>query len=124
VKLPFFAGLVFALLLGLAAPAHAWDERQGGDMPWLGSGGRAHYYTRDSSCWGCTTGFRHEQRWGRNAWFGEDPYITVGNAMAFLDSVGGFAGAAGAAGQGSAYVGGRRCHHGQGIALPLHRGDD
>ena len=70
-------------------------------MPWLGKGGRAHLYDQHSACMGCTTGYKDEQRWGRSAWSGEDPYLTVGNAMRFLFTDGGMAKAAKAIAAGS-----------------------
>jgi hypothetical protein len=74
---------ICTLLLSLVA--HAWDDKSAGaDLPWLGGGGRAHLYHQRSSCFGCPTGYRDEQRWGRSAWSGEDPYVTVSRAMSFL----------------------------------------
>jgi hypothetical protein len=85
-----------------ALPACGWEDRSaGGDMPWLGSGGRAHLYYRESSCMGCPTGSKSEQRWGRSASSGEDPYVTVGRAMSFLFTDGGMAKAAKSIGAGS-----------------------
>ncbi len=100
-------GVAAGLLLALGAgPAAAWDDRSAGvDLPWLGSGGRAHLWARDVSCWGCGTGSRHEQLWGRSTWTGEDPYATVGQAMAFLFSQKSMAAAAKALGAGSVYDG-------------------
>src|SRR5262249_55936842 len=109
------AGIAAALA---ALPACGWEDRSaGGDMPWLGSGGRAHLYSQESSCFGCPTGSRYEERWGRSAWSGEDTYGTVGRAMSFLFTDGGMAKAAKSIGAGS--VG-----DGSGIieprALPYH----
>jgi len=79
------ATLAAFVTLALASVANAWDDKSAGaDLPWLGSGGRAHLYHQRSSCFGCTTGYRDEERWGRGAWSGEDPYVTVSNAMGFL----------------------------------------
>jgi len=100
-----FRKLVSAACVAIAVsapPALAWDDRSaGGDMPWLGSGGRAHLYFQRSSCFGCPTGYKDEERWGRSAWSGEDPYVTVGNAMKFLFTDGGMAKAAKSIGAGS-----------------------
>jgi len=93
------AGIAAALA---ALPACGWEDRSGGgDMPWLGSGRRAHLYSQESSCFGCPTGSRYEERWGRSAWSGEDPYVTVGRAMSFLFTDGGMAKAAKSIGAGS-----------------------
>jgi hypothetical protein len=92
--------VVAAAVLVIAAPALAWKEVPG-DMPWLGSGGRAHLYAEDRGCFGCTTGSRHVERWGRNALSGPSPYETVGEAMSFFNAVGGLADAPKAAGAGS-----------------------
>jgi hypothetical protein len=76
--------LLLALLMATVAPlVHAWEEQTGGDMPWLGRGGRAHLYTGES--WPTSS---HKERWGRSSWGGEEPYITVSKAMGFLNSVG------------------------------------
>jgi hypothetical protein len=108
------AGLAFALAPG----AGAWDDRSSPDMPWLGGGGRAHLYQQRSSCFGCPTGYRDEERWGRSAWSGESPYTTVSKAMKFLAGTSVLAGAAKSKGAGD--VGGE----GGGIisprALPYH----
>jgi len=80
--LPALAMMLVATLV------HAWKERTDGDMPWLGSGGRARYYTQETSGWGLPTGYRIETRWGSSTWTGEDPYVTAGRAMGFLGSVG------------------------------------
>lgn len=78
--------LVLVLLCAGAAPA--WDDVTGDrDMPWLGSGGRAHWFHDRSSCLMCPTGYTDNQRWGRSRWSGEEPYTTVGGAMRFLRSV-------------------------------------
>ena len=88
----FATGVAAALS---ARPAGGWEDRStGADMPWLGSGGRAHLYFQRSSCFGCPTGYKDEERWGRSAWSGEHPYVTVGKAMSFLFSEGGMANAA------------------------------
>jgi hypothetical protein len=77
-------GASLALLLG-SLPACGWEDKSAGaDMPWLGGGGRAHLYHQRSSCIGCPTGYKDETRWGRSAWSGADPYVTVGQAMNFL----------------------------------------
>jgi len=89
-----------AAALAAASSAYAWKEVPG-DMPWLGSGGRAHLYAEDRSCFGCTTGSRHVERWGRNSLAGPSPYETIGEAMNFLASVGGLADAPKAGGAGS-----------------------
>jgi len=79
------AFLAVAVTLTFAAHADAWQDRSAGaDLPWLGGGGRAHLYFDRSSCFGCTTGYRDEERWGRSALSGESPYETVSKAMGFL----------------------------------------
>jgi hypothetical protein len=88
------------LLLLAASPALAWKEVPG-DMPWLGSGGRAHLYAEDKGCFGCTTGSRHVERWGRRSLSGPSPYETVGEAMSFFNVIGGLADAPRAGGAGS-----------------------
>jgi hypothetical protein len=93
------AGIVAAFS---ALPACGWEDRSANaDMPWLGSGGRAHLYFRETSCFGCPTGSKAEQRWGRSSWSGEDPYVTVGKAMIFLFTEGGMAKAAKSIGAGT-----------------------
>jgi hypothetical protein len=94
------ASIVAVVSLVVSPIARAWDEKSG-DMPWLGKGGRAHYYTRETSCMMCTTGSRVENRWGRSSFSGEDPYQTVGKAMGFLAKRGALAKAAHAIGSGS-----------------------
>ena len=90
-----------------ALPACGWEDRSANaDMPWLGSGSRARLYYQESSCFGCPTGSKAEQRWGRSAWSGEDPYITVGKAMGFLFTEGGMAKSAKSIGAGSIADGG------------------
>jgi hypothetical protein len=90
-----------------ALPACGWEDRSaGGDTPWLGSGGRAHVYFQRSSCFGCPTGYKDEQRWGRSPWSGEDPHVTVGKAMSFLFTDAGMAKAAKRIGAGSVGNGG------------------
>ena len=73
-------GAVIVLALATPSAALAWKEVQG-DMPWLGSGGRAHLYAEDKGCFGCTTGSRHEERWGRNSLSGPSPYATLNEAI-------------------------------------------
>jgi hypothetical protein len=94
------------VVVAVSSLAHAWKENTDGDLPWLGSGGRAHFYRQESSSPFSGTGYKTEQRWGRSSWSGEDPYITVNKAMGFLDAVGALAHAPPAGGAGSAYVGG------------------
>lgn len=85
-----------------ALPACGWDEHSANtDTPWLGGGGRAQLYAKDAACFGCTTGSKHEERWGRSSLSGEDPYVTVGHAMQFLFTEGGMAKAARSIGAGS-----------------------
>jgi len=91
---------VGGLWLLAASPALAWQEVPG-DMPWLGSGGRAHLYAEDKGCFGCTTGSRHVERWGRSSLSGPSPYETVGEAMSFFNAIGGLADAPRAGGAGS-----------------------
>ena len=97
--------IVVALGLAIAfgaLPACGWDEHgAGSDTPWLGGGGRAHLYSKDAACFGCPTGSRHEELWGRSSFSGEDPYVTVGRAMQFLFTDGGMAKAARSIGAGS-----------------------
>jgi hypothetical protein len=94
------ATLIVAATTSLSACG--WEEHgAGSDMPWLGSGGRAHIYSKDAACFGCPTGSKHEERWGSSSWSGEDPYVTVGKAMNFLFTDGGMAKAARRLGSGS-----------------------
>ena len=94
--------LAAAVVLAVGSPAvsRAWDERSGSDMPWLGRGGRAHLYHQRSSCFGCPTGYRDEERWSRSAWSGESPYVTVSKAMKFLAGTSVLAGASASKGAG------------------------
>jgi hypothetical protein len=88
-------------LIAYAYLANAWEDRSADDMPWLGSGRRARLYYRQSSCLMCPTGFQSEERWGRFAWFGEEPYTTVAKAMRYLRETPIFANAPVAKGAGS-----------------------
>jgi hypothetical protein len=97
-------GLAWAIVtsgtLVMAPRALAWKEVPG-DMPWLGNGGRARLYAEDRGCFGCTTGSRHVERWGRNSLAGPSPYETLNEAMSFFAAVGGLADAPKAGGAGS-----------------------
>lgn len=98
--------LALALLVAVATAACAWEDATGDrDMPWLGSGGRAKWFHERSTCLMCPTGHRSEDRWGRSRWTGEDPYTTVGKAMAFLARSGALARWPEALGEGSAWDG-------------------
>lgn len=92
--------VVTSVALAMAPPALAWKEVPG-DMPWLGSGGRARLYAEDRGCFGCTTGSRHVERWGRNSLSGPSPYETLNEAMSFFAAIGGLADAPKAGGAGS-----------------------
>jgi hypothetical protein len=104
-RLPSVRAVAFAVSLAAAIsalPACGWEDHSaGGDMPWMGNGGRARIYSKDASCFGCPTGYKHEERWGSSSWSGEDPYVTVGKAMNFLFTDGGMAKAAKRFGAGS-----------------------
>jgi hypothetical protein len=77
------------VLLLVAAPARPWDDRTGDrDMPWLGGGGRARLFGKQSTCIMCPTGYTYRQRWGRSGRSGEEPYGTVGAALRFLQQQG------------------------------------
>lgn len=100
-----FLGLIGWVAVLVAGNASAWDDvSEGQDLPWLGGGGRAHYYRDKSSCFGCPTGYRTEERWGRSRFSGEDPYATVSKAMTFLDQSGFLATGAPKHGAGTVYV--------------------
>ncbi len=126
------AALLFKLLrvgLALAAVAisslaHAWKENTDGDLPWLGDGGRAHFYRQDSSSPFSASGYKTEQRWGRSSWSGEDPYITVNKAMGFLDARRGAGPRAGRGRRRQRLCGRQRGDPGPCAALPVHRGHD
>lgn len=100
-------GRTLMLCAGLAAglgsaSVSAWEDRTAGtDMPWMGGGGRAHPYFDRSACFGCPTGYKDRERWGRSRWSGEDPYVTVSKAMSFLVTAGGMGNAARSIGAGT-----------------------
>ena len=74
-----------ALVGCLAASAFAWDDRTGDrDMPWMGKGGRARWFSKKATCIMCPTGYRIEELWGTSTWRGADPYGTVQMAVRFL----------------------------------------
>ena len=93
--------LMTLMFMGISSLAHAWKENTDGDMPWLGGGGRAHYYSEERSAPFTGTGYRRVNRWGRSTWSGEDPYATAGRVMGFLDSIGALAAAPAGQGAGS-----------------------
>lgn len=77
--------LLLMLLLLVPLAARAWEDQTGDrDMPWMGRGGRAHWFFDRSSCLMCPTGYTDSVRWGRWRFTSEDPYLTVGVAMRFL----------------------------------------
>jgi hypothetical protein len=89
--------LVLAMLLAPLAAAeslvpYVWnDVTAGRDMPWLGKGGRAHYFKRDvSKPWDVMNprGPTIERRWGASGGSGEDPFDTGDKTVAYLQRVG------------------------------------
>src|SRR5262249_6833517 len=96
------APLLFALALALAAPSFArddralvpyvWNDMTGGrDMPWMGSGGRAKWYMRDTTKpWDIMNprGPTIETRWGSSGGSGESPWTTGERAVAYLRRIG------------------------------------
>jgi hypothetical protein len=91
-----------ALMLALAPPVLAADERPGlpfvwtdvtgkRDMPLMGSGSRARWYKRDTTKpWDVMNprGPTIETRWGASGASGESPYATGDRTVAYLASVG------------------------------------
>jgi hypothetical protein len=91
-----------ALALGLAGACFAGDEGKymvpfvwndvtgSRDMPWMGGGGRARWYKRDTTRpWDMDPrGPKIETRWGSSAGSGESPFDTGDRAIAYLAGVG------------------------------------
>ena len=91
------AVLALALLCAPLAWAESltpyiWHDVTGDrDMPWLGRGGRAHYFKRDmTKPWDIMNprGPTIETRWGASGGSGEDPLQTGDRAVAYLERVG------------------------------------
>jgi len=91
------AALALALLCAPSAWAQAltpyiWNDVTGDrDMPWLGRGGRAHYFKRDvTKPWDIMNprGPTIETRWGASGGTGEDPSQSADRAVAYLQRVG------------------------------------
>jgi hypothetical protein len=91
------AVLALALLCAPLAYAesltpYVWNDVTGKrDMPWLGGGGRAHYYKRDvTKPWDFMNprGPTIETRWGASGSSGEDPWQTRERAVAYLERIG------------------------------------
>jgi hypothetical protein len=91
------AALVLALLCAPVAWAESltpyiWNDVTGDrDMPWLGRGGRAHYFKRDiTKPWDIMNprGPTIETRWGASGGTGEDPFKSSERAVAYLERVG------------------------------------
>jgi len=96
---------IFALLvmaLALAAPSYAADDRRGlipyvwndvtgdRDMPWMGKGGRARWFLRDTTKpWDMDPrGPKIEIRWGSSGASGQSPYDAAERAVSYLDRIG------------------------------------
>jgi hypothetical protein len=95
---------LFALGFALAAPCFAadggrpalvpyvWNDVTGSrDMPWLGRGGRARWYMRDTTKpWDIMDprGPKIETHWGASGGSGESPYETANRAVAYLERIG------------------------------------
>jgi hypothetical protein len=70
-----------------------WTDVTGGlDMPWVGKGGRAHWYKKDVS--GILEGYMDPKgpkiasRWGANSRSDEDPYDSAIKAVGYLRQIG------------------------------------
>jgi hypothetical protein len=77
---------------GKAMIPYVWNDMTGSrDMPWLGAGGRARWYKRDTTRpWDVMDprGPKIETHWGSSGRSGESPYDTGDRAIAYLRSVG------------------------------------
>ena len=88
------AALAMAVLPSFAdnAPPFFWGDQTGKrDMPWLGKGGRAHWYAMDKTKpWDFMNprGPTIETRWGASGGSGESPYETAQRAMEYLGRIG------------------------------------
>ena len=71
---------------------YVWNDVTGNrDMPWLGKGGRAHWYKRDvTKPWDVMNprGPTIETHWGASGGSGESPWDTSNRALAYLERVG------------------------------------
>jgi hypothetical protein len=94
---------LLAVALAITAPSLAADDRGGmlpyvwndmtgnRDMPWMGSGGRARWYMRDTTKpWDVMNprGPTIETRWGSSGGSGESPWTTGDRAVSYLERIG------------------------------------
>ncbi len=95
------SAFIATLILAASLPVHAqqggglpftWSDQTGArDMPWLGKGGRAHWYLMDKSKpWDFMNprGAEIEKRWGSSGRSGTSPYQDAEHAMEFLTRIG------------------------------------
>ena len=92
------AAILFFAAMASAASAqlpYLWSDETGDrDMPWMGSGGRAHWYKRDVTSpldIMNPRGPTIETHWGSSGRSGESPYDTGDRAVAYLERVGALA---------------------------------
>lgn len=93
--------LLVAIVVALVLPANAaqevalpfvWSDQTGKrDMPWMGKGGRAHWYVIDKTKpWDFMNprGPTIETHWGSSGGSGESPYDAADGAMEYLAGLG------------------------------------